>query len=107
MTSGVNTLPQLSTPDVSRIGTSQFGMNLRANSTPAVGQNPNGLGLSGVVSANYNQPNFYTFNSGDVLISATDPDLEKYTVSYIANVSKNQAPGIYVSSLTYIAVASF
>lgn len=107
MMSGINAITQLSSPSVSRTGNSQFGINLRANSTPSEGQDPQGLGLSAVVSARYNQPNSYAFNSGDVLVSATNPDMSKYTVSYVVNIAKSQAPGVYVSTLTYIAVASF
>ncbi len=107
MASGTNVIPALASPDVSRQGVGQFGLNLRANTTPNMGQDPQGLGLSAVVATNYNQPNFYSFQSGDFLVNASDPDMEKYTVSYVVNVAKGQAPGFYVSTLTYIALASF
>ena len=107
MTSGVNVIPQLATADVSRQGVSQFGLNLRANSTPAGGQEPQGLGLSSVLGSEYGRPNFYAFNPGDVLVRANDPDMEKYTITYILNVAKSQAAGVYVSTLTYTALASF
>lgn len=107
LTSGTNTINKLATADVSRRGVSQFGLNLRANASPPGGQNPSGYGLSAVVSSKYNQPNYYAFNSGDILVSATDPDFMKYVASYIVNVSTNQAPGVYVSTLQYIALASF
>lgn len=107
MTSGTNVIPALSSPDVSRVGTSQFGLNLRANSSPSAGSDVQGTGV-GVVSPNYNTPNFFQFISGDVLVSATDPDYYRlFTVTYIANVSSTQAPGVYVSTLQYIALASF
>lgn len=107
LTSGTNTLPALGTSDISRRGTSQFGLNLRANSSPATGTDVQGSGV-GVIAADYNQPNLYKFLSGDVLVSAIDPDPYRlFTVSYIANVNKNQAPGVYVSTLQYIALASF
>lgn len=107
LTSGVNVIQELSNPDVSRKGVSQFGLNLRANSTPPNGQEPEGMGLAGVIGNKYSQPNYFAFNPGEALVNATDPDMEKYTVTYIANVATGQAPGIYVSTLTYIAVASF
>jgi hypothetical protein len=107
MTSGTNVIPAMTAPDVSRAGVSQFGLNLRANSTPSAGQDPQGLGLSAVVSSKYNQQNFYAFGSGDVLVQATDPDIAKYTVTYVTNIDKSQAAGVYVSTLTYITTASF
>ncbi|HXR49602.1 MAG TPA: hypothetical protein VN778_01070 [Verrucomicrobiae bacterium] len=107
MTSGVNVIGALTANDVSRPGTDQFGMNLRANSTPAVGINPTGPG-TGVPVANYNQPNFYQFNPGDTLVSnPTTDNYREFTASYIVNVPKGQASGIYVSTLTYIALATF
>ncbi len=107
MTSGVNVIEPLISPDASRKGVSQFGLNLRANSTPAVGANPTGYGLSAVVTAKYNQADYFSFNSGDVIVQATEPDVAKYVISYITNVSSTQSPGIYVSTLQYIATASF
>lgn len=107
MTSGTNALAALVSPDVSRQGTSQFGFNLRANSTPNIGKDPEGLGLSAVITPKYSQPNFYAFTSGDIIVQATNPDMQKYTASYVINIAKDQAPGVYVSTLTYIALASF
>lgn len=107
MASGTNVIPALASPDVSRQGVGQFGLNLRANTTPSAGQDPQGLGLSAVIAPSYNQPNFFAFTSGDVLVKATNPDMQKYTVTYVINVAKGQSPGYYVSTLTYIALASF
>jgi len=107
LTSGINTIPALTVADVSRPGTSQFGMNLVANTDPTVGDNPNGGG-SGQPTPGYNSPNLYKFVPGDIVASNPVPDLpRKYTASYIANINKNQEPGVYVSTLTYVATADF
>jgi len=107
LTSGINIIPALSTPDVSRKGVSQFGMNLRSNSTPSFGEDPSDAGL-GSPAPHYNQPNLYTFISGDTLASYNQPDnFRVFSVNYIVNVSKDQAPGIYVTTLTYIATATY
>jgi hypothetical protein len=107
LTSGNNIINALASNDVSRPGVSQFGFNLRANSTPAVGNNPTGPGVAGPQS-NYNQPNSYRFVSGDTIIANAVPDdRREYTASYVVNVSATQAPGVYVSTLTYICLASF
>lgn len=107
MTSGNNVISALTSNDVSRPGTAQFGMNLRANSTPSVGSNPSGPGAA-VPQPNYNQPNSYRFVSGETLVTNSLPDSTRlYTASYIANVPAAQASGVYVSTLTYICLASF
>ncbi|MFZ1248761.1 MAG: hypothetical protein WAQ24_00365 [Candidatus Saccharimonadales bacterium] len=107
MTSGINALPALASSDVSRRGVSQFGLNLRANSVPAVGKNVEGAGV-GAVSGDYNRADYFRFVPGETLVSSPDPDnFRLFTISYVANVSKDQAPGIYVSTLTYVALASF
>lgn len=107
LTSGINIIPAISTPDVSRPGTSQFGINLRANTTPSSGSEPSGMGR-GNPTADYNIPNKFKFASGDMLASYNDPDYYRmYTADYIVNVSKDQPAGIYVTTLTYIALATF
>jgi hypothetical protein len=107
MLSGTNAIPALASNDVSRPGTSQFGINLRSNSDPHTGQNPVGAGV-GAVKANYNIPNRYRFVTGEQLASAPTADAyRKYTVSYIINIAKDQAPGVYVSTITYTCTATF
>lgn len=107
MTSGNNIIPSLSLPTASFPGTGQFGINLRANLVPAVGQDPVGFG-TGIPSADYNIPNRFLFNSGDEISSSSLPsDYNRMTVSYLVNVPKGQPPGIYSTTLTYIATVQF
>lgn len=107
MASGTNVINQIGTDDVSRPGTGQFGFNLRANTTPGVGSNPTGPG-SGTPSPAYNQPNLYQFNTGDLVASSPLPEnYREYTSAYLVNVPNTQAPGIYVTTITYIALATF
>ena len=107
MTAGNSFIPPLTTTDVSRPGTSQFGFNFVTNTTPAVGNDPAGPG-SAVVDANYNVSDRYRFESGERVAYTTNvSDYRKFTVSYIVNIAPNQAPGIYVTTMTYVAVASF
>jgi hypothetical protein len=107
MTSGNDTIPAMTASDVSRPGTSQFGINLRANTTPAVGANVQGPGL-GTPSANYGTADFFRFVPGELIASSPSvTDFSKYTVSYIVNISRDQDPGIYVTTLEYVAVATF
>lgn len=107
LTSGNNVIPGLTGADVSRPGVSQFGMNLRANTAPQGGIDVNGAG-AGMPTNGYNQPNFFRFNTGDVVAASTAPDdARKYTTTYVVNISRDQSPGVYVSTMTYIALGSF
>jgi len=107
MTSGNNVIAPMSAVGASQKGTAQFGMNLRSNTSPAVGQDPVGPGLA-TVSGNFNQPNRYYFHSGDnIASSSTSDDYRKYTVSYIVNISSNQPGGVYSTTLTYVCLANF
>ncbi len=107
LTSGNNVINALSGGDVSRPGVGQFGLNLRANSTPPNGADPVGPGVA-QPTANYAAPNIYRFGPGETLISHNAPDdVRKYTASYIVNVPSSQAPGVYVTTLTYICLATF
>lgn len=107
LTSGTNVIAALPSPNPSRTGVSQFGINLRANRTPLVGQDVHGPGRGAPVNG-YEQADMYKFNSGDVIASSTqEDDLRLYTVSAITNVVAGQPAGIYVSTLTFVATASF
>jgi hypothetical protein len=107
MTSGNNTIPALAVPQSSSPGVSQFGMNLRANSSPAVGADPTGVG-TGTLASNFASPNQYYFGTNEAVVTSNLPsDYNVFTVSYVVNVSANQSPGIYTTTLTYIATAAF
>jgi hypothetical protein len=106
MISGNNVIPALDPPHASQTGTSQFGMNLRANSSPAVGTDPIGVG-TGVIAAGYNTPNQFFFRNQLLTSSPVSSDFNRFTASYIVNVSGAQQPGIYSTTLTYIATAAF
>jgi hypothetical protein len=107
LTSGSNIIPALPSPAASFPGTGQFGINLRANLIPPVGQDPVGIG-TGVPAANYNIPNRFTYNDGDSITTSTLPsDYNRMTVSYLVNVPKKQPAGIYSSTFTYVATVEF
>ena len=92
MTSGNNTLPAMA-GGPSQQGVSQFGINLRANNAPIVGQEVTGPG-SATVDPAYAQQNQFRYQSGDTLATVGDPDdFRKYTVSYIVNAAAGQPGG--------------
>lgn len=107
MTSGNNIITALPAPTASIPGAQQFGINLRANLNPVTGQDPVGLG-TGIPSPNYNIQNRFIFNDGDNIASSTLPsDYNRMTVSYLVNVPKSQIPGVYSTTITYLAVVQF
>lgn len=106
MTSGNNTITGLSVPATSQRGVSQFGLNLRANSNPSIGADPSGIGTA-IPSAQLNSPNLFYFGNISILSSPLPTNFNKFTASYIVNVSSSQPPGIYSTTLTYVAIAAF
>lgn len=106
MTSGNNTITALDPPAISKTGNSQFGMNLRANSSPSVGAEPTGVGTGGI-AAGYGTPNQFFFRNQVIASSPISTDFNAFTVSYLVNVNNGQRPGVYSTTLTYIATAAF
>lgn len=107
MTSGNNIIPENDYPTPSRVGVSEFGINLRRNSSPNAGSDPSTIG-TGVPTPRYDSPNYYTFTPGDeVAYSPISTDFTRMTVTYLVNVNPAQAPGIYSTTLTYLASAQF
>ena len=107
MTSGNNIIPAVSSSPSSP-GTGQFGLNLRANNVPPVGSDPQGPGVNSNATAAYDQPDQYTFNPGDILVTSPDVDnYHKFTASYIVNVPSSQAPGEYAATMYFICTANF
>jgi len=107
LTSGNYIIPSLSQPSPPQYGVSQFGLNLVANTQPSVGADPIG-DASGQPTSNYGITNQFSFNSGDIIASDSHNTLyTKFTNSVMVNISKSQQPGVYSTTLTYIATANF
>lgn len=107
LTSGNNVINALAPADVSRPGNSQFGLNLRANSAPAGGNEPAGPGVAMPLPL-YAQANFFRFVPNDAIVSTDVPDdMRRFTASYLVNIPRGQAPGVYVSTITYVAFGNF
>jgi hypothetical protein len=107
LTSGNNTIDRMVSKSQSHVGTEQFGINLRDNSTPNVGHNKEGLGTLSA-AAPYSSPNLFKFEPGAVIASSSAAtEFNRMTVSYVININPDQPLGIYSTTLTYMAVASF
>lgn len=107
LTSGNNIINAITTPSPSQKGINQFGLNLKQNSVPPIGAEVTGLGTA-TASPGYDTPNTYAFVSGSQVVnSPLSTRFNLLTVSYIANVTDNDPPGIYSTTLTYLATTQF
>jgi hypothetical protein len=107
---GSTTLTPLSTNSSSIAGTSQFGINLVANTSPnSVGANPdNGQFGFGAAAANYNTPNSYRYVSGETIAQAPKSSgLTTYTITYLVNVPGLIRGGQYTSNQTLIITGTY
>ena len=125
MTSGGNTITGMSTADISRKGVSQFGMNLKLNTTGSASSfatagtsaeiTPvsDGVNLKGQAAAGYNTVDTFKFLTGDPIANSAYPssagptNAQLYTAAYIVNVPGNQLAGTYTTTLTYICTPTF
>lgn len=114
MASGANTIPAMGAQtqnspsnDSSKIGSSQFGTNLAANTAPSVGANVAGSGIATAVGG-YGTPNRFRFFSGDTIASSNQPsDINRFTNSYIVNIAASQPIGFYTGTLSYVCTGNF
>lgn len=108
MQSGSSVISANKTPMSSLPGTSQFGINLRANSQPNIGNDPDGSWGNAQPAADYNMQDKYTYRDGDMVAGAPNVSLiRRFTVSYIVNVPADLRAGVYTTSLTYICSGRF
>lgn len=107
LTSGGNTISALATQTASASGSEQFGLNLRDNTTPNIGTDPDGSGTA-TPSANYNTVDQFRFVTSDIVASKNSSDqFRRYHASYVANIDTATESGTYTATMTYIATATF
>jgi hypothetical protein len=107
-----NTLDAMASPGAVEAGTEQFGINLRANTSPIVGadtvQVPDETFSFGLPTTNYNTPNSFMYQSEDVVAySDRSSGQTNYTLSMIANMAPITPAGRYTTSLSVVVTASF
>ena len=128
LTSGSNTISPIGTTGLGVRGVSQFGLNLKANttvtSTPAIGTEvavaSNGTNYRGQPANDYKVIDNFKYasndvvansysngNDGDAVDTPGGSDAQIFTVSYIVNVPGSQPAGTYTSVLTYICTPTF
>lgn len=127
MTSGSNTITAMTAAAASVKGTSQFGLNLRENTSAASASFPgtvspyisddvapanNGTNYKGQPFTGYGTVDQFKFQTGDTVARSDDPslgpsDAQIFTASYIVNVPGSQPAGTYTTTLTYICTPTF
>ena len=120
LTSGANTITAMSAAAAGVRGASQFGLNLKANTTttsnPAVGIEvapaSNGTNYRGQAATDYDTVDTFKFVSGNSVANSANggaggSDAQIFTASYIVNVPGSQPAGTYTTTLTYICTATF
>jgi len=118
LSSGLNTILGMNSATTSTHGVSQFGLNLKQNTTPAVGTEvvptSNSANYKGeaTVGSGYDTANTFKFTTGDEtadsgLGGAGGSDAQIFTASYIVNVPGSQPAGSYTTTLTYICTPTF
>jgi len=108
LAAGTSVIDGIESPAQSTIGTNQFGINLVANSDPAIGDDPEGIWTNALPTPDYGIPNQYKYVSGDVVAESPNVSLmKKFTVSYIVNASPYLRAGVYTTTITYVASGRF
>lgn len=111
--SGSYVLAGMSTTDASQTGTEQFGINLRANTSPTTFgaepvQVPSGSFSFGGAAGGYSTVNQFRYVEGETVASATQSSGQtNYTVSYIVNISSTTAGGNYTGRQGFICTGTY
>lgn len=116
MTSGAasHTLSAMTSLGNSTTNTEQFGINLRANTSPATfGSDPapfpDGSFAAGAAASGYNTVNQYKYNASDVIAASSGSGwgLTDFTIAYIANISSITPAGSYSMVHDLVVVATY
>lgn len=107
------TITNMATTAASAPGTEQFGINLRANTSPTtVGADPVQLPDAsfsfGQVSADYNTVNQFKYVKNDVIAySNKSSGITQFTMTYLMNIKSTTPGGTYVMDHNLVATGTF
>ncbi|MBA3757479.1 hypothetical protein H0X09_01275 [Candidatus Saccharibacteria bacterium] len=111
---GTYTLAGMGTQGASVAGTEQFGINLKANTSPAafgaeVAPQPDATFAFGQAGTGYSVANQFKYVAGDTIAQTTTSGwgLTNYTISYIANIGLLTPAGSYSVLHDLVVVATF
>lgn len=107
---GGSQITPLSSPTTSSPGTEQFGINLRDNSSPDVGTDPQQVHSfsTGTVASGYNTVNNFKHVKGDIIAQSTSSSgTTIYTISYLFNISEITKSGQYRFNHILVATGTY
>lgn len=109
---GGHQIAAMSSNAASFIGSEQFGINLKDNSTPDIGaepvQTPSGTFSFGVPTANYGTANSFRYVPGEAIATAPKSSGQTdYTVSYIINTAVTTPGGKYAGNQTLLCTGTY
>ena len=110
MEAGTHVIPAMTTPTISAAGNNQFGINLRANTSPQIGSDldDTSVGQNAVVMPDYDTPNQFMYTDGGEVAQASGVNLGTvFTVTYLVNDAPDLHPGVYTTTITYICSGRF
>lgn len=109
-----HTLAGMATQGASTAGTEQFGINLKANTSPATfgadpSPQPDSTFAFGQAAAGYDTANQFKYVAGNTIAQTGTSGwgLTNYTISYIANVSVLTPAGQYTMIHDLVAVPTY
>lgn len=108
----IHALTALNSPNPSQVGTEQFGINLKANTTPGIGaepvQQPDSSFSYGAPAIGYDQADYFKYEDGDIVAESNqETGQTDYTISIIANIATSTPGGRYRTTLVVQAIATF
>ncbi|HET7673572.1 MAG TPA: hypothetical protein VFK11_03620 [Candidatus Saccharimonadales bacterium] len=110
---GSEQIDPLASQTAASAGTEQFGINLKANTSPTTfGANPSQAPDSsfgfGYAAPGYDTANVYKYNKGDVIArSDKSSGRTDYTISYIYDISSLSPAGEYVFTQDLIVIGTY
>ncbi len=109
-----DTIAPLTSSAAPSTGTEQFGINLVANTSPAIGADPahqpDSTYANGVAATGYDTDGQFRYNAGESIASSTGEPAwgqTNFTISYIANISVLTEAGSYQMVHELAAVPTF
>ena len=93
-------------------GTEQFGINLKDNTSPDIGtepqQVPDNTFSFGQIASGYGTVNQFKYAKGDIIARATQStSVTIYTMSYIFNINENTPAGQYIFRHILVVTGSY
>jgi hypothetical protein len=110
---GVEQIEPLTTQTASSAGTEQFGINLKANTSPTTfgadpSQAPDSSFGFGYAAPGYDTANVYKYAKDDIIAkSDKSSGRTDYTISYIYNISSLSPAGTYIFTQDLVVIGTY